>query len=126
MRLKLYVMPGSHPCATVEAALGLKRLEYRRRDLMPIVSKLVGRVRFGATTVPGLVVGDGPRGSEAIGGSRAILRWLDDAVPEPALLPADPDARARLLEIEAWGDDVLQSAVRRIINRALARRPSAM
>jgi hypothetical protein len=35
MDLKLYVIPGSHPCATAEAALALKGLEYERVDLLP-------------------------------------------------------------------------------------------
>src|SRR4051812_25466957 len=40
MDIKLYVIPGSHPCATVEAALDLKSLEYARVDLLPGIAPL--------------------------------------------------------------------------------------
>ena len=36
MRPKLYVLPGSHPCAAVEAALKLKSIDYDRVDLLPM------------------------------------------------------------------------------------------
>jgi maleylacetoacetate isomerase len=41
--------------------------------------------------VPALVLGDGT----VLTQSMAILAWLDEMVPEPALLPSDPVARAR-------------------------------
>src|SRR5438874_7937106 len=41
MDLKLYVIPGSHPCATVEAALDLKGLGYERVDLLPGFSAVI-------------------------------------------------------------------------------------
>jgi glutathione S-transferase len=121
MTAKLYVLPGSHPCATVEAALALKGIDYRRADLLPITSSLVGRIAYGGSTVPGLRI-DGER----LVGSRPILRRLDELVPEPALLPADPLLRVRVLEAEQWGDSVLQSAARRLIDAGLIRQPRAM
>jgi glutathione S-transferase len=121
-RPKLYVLPGSHPCAAVEAALALKSIAYDRVELLPLLQVLVGPLRWGGTTVPGLRV-DGGR----IVGSRAIMRALDALVAEPALLPdpADP-ARARVLEAERWGDEVFQSVPRRLIDAAFLRRPGAM
>jgi glutathione S-transferase len=121
-RPKLYVLPGSHPCAAVEAALALKSIAYDRVELLPLLQVLVGPLRWGGTTVPGLRV-DGER----IVGSRAIMRRLDALVAEPALLPdpADP-ARARVLEAERWGDEVFQSVPRRLIDAAFLRRPGAM
>lgn len=55
------------------------------------------------------------------------MRRLDLLAPQPPLLPAadDPD-RARLLEAELWGDEVLQSTTRRIIDAAFVRHPAAM
>ena len=35
---KLYVVPASHPCAAVEAALALKRVDYKRVELLPLVA----------------------------------------------------------------------------------------
>ncbi len=126
MQATLYVIPGSHPCAAVEVALGIKQIPYTRVDLPPVVSIAVGQLVYGARTVPGLVIDDGPVGRERIAGSRAIMRQLDRLVPDPALLPAEGERRTELLAIERWGDDVLQSAVRRISDVLMIRCPAAM
>jgi glutathione S-transferase len=121
-RPKLYVQPGSHPCAAVEAALALKSIDYDRVDLLPMSQLLIGPLRFGGTTVPGMRIG-----SERIVGSRAIMRRLDQLAPEPPLLPPPGDpAYARVLEIERWGDEVFQGVARRLIPAAFVRRPAAM
>ena len=121
-RPKLYVLPGSHPCAAVEAALELKSIDYDRVVLLPIVPVIVGTLRYGGTTVPGMRLG-----AERIVGSRAIMRRLDALAPEPALLPPlDDAARAKVLEAERWGDEVFQSVPRRILDVAFLRRPGAM
>ena len=122
MRVKLYALSASHPVAAVEAALQLKGIEYQRIDLLPIVPVLVGPLRYGGTTVPGLRI-DGER----LVGSRAIMHRLEELVPEPPLLPAAPSqSRAEVLEAERWGDEVFQSIPRRIIDVAFLRRPAAM
>jgi glutathione S-transferase len=119
---RLYVLPGSHPCAAVEAALKLKSLHYDRVDLLPMSQLLVGPLRYGGTTVPGMRIG-----GERLVGSRAIMRRLDALAPEPPLLPAPGEpAYERVLEAERWGDEVLQSVPRRIIDAAFLRRPAAM
>jgi glutathione S-transferase len=121
-KLKLYVMPGSHPCAAVEAALALKSIDYDRVDLLPLSQVLIGRLRYGGTTVPGMRY-DG----EGTAGSRPIMRRLDSLVAEPALLPAPGDpSYAAVLEAERWGDEVLQDVPRRVIDVAFLRRPAAM
>jgi glutathione S-transferase len=109
MHAKLYAVAGSHPSAAAEAALTLKGVPYERVDLPPGAHVLAQRLRFGARTVPGLVL-DG----EKLSGSRTILHALDRAVPDPPLYPADPAALARVEAADAWGDDVLQSGVRRL------------
>jgi glutathione S-transferase len=122
MTATLYSQPGSHPVAAVEVALKLKSIDYRRVDLLPMSQVLIGPLRYGGTTVPGLRIN-----GERIVGSRAILRRLDALVPEPALLPGAEDAsRTEVLEAERWGDEVLQSVPRRIIDVALVRCPAAM
>jgi glutathione S-transferase len=118
----LYATPASHPCAAVERALQLKELPYRRVDLIPVAHKLVQRVRFGATSVPGVAFDDGKR----VAGSRPIMRELDERAPDPPLLPADRDARARVARAEEWGDQVLQPLARRIAWAALGRAPDAV
>ncbi len=119
---RFYTTAGSHPCAAVEAALKLKAIDHRRVDLLALSQVLVGPLRYGGSTVPGMVIGD-----ERLVGSRTIMRRLDVLEPEPPLLPEPGDERrARVLEIERWGDEVLQSRPRRIIDVAFLRCPSAM
>jgi glutathione S-transferase len=120
MDLKLYVIPGSHPCATVEAALALKGLEYERVDMLPGASPLLQLARFGRRTVPGLVV-DGYK----VSGSRLILRTLEGLKPDPPLYPRDPAQAAAVDEAERWGDSSLQTATRFVIALAFTRRPAA-
>ena len=86
MAATLYAVPASHPCAAVEKALQLKGIEYRRVDIPPVAHKAVQKALFGRGTVPGLRL-DGRK----IIGSREIMRALEDAVPEPPLLPADEE-----------------------------------
>jgi glutathione S-transferase len=122
MRPRLYVLPGSHPCAAVEAALKLKSIDYDRVDLLPMSQVLVGPLRYGGATVPGMRVG-----GERLVGSRAIMRRLDEIAPEPSLLPPPGDpSYARVLEAERWGDEVLQSVPRRILDVGFLRRPETM
>ncbi len=119
---KLYVLPGSHPCDAVAAALALKSIAYERVDLLPMSQVVIGPLRYGGSTVPGLRYH-----GERLVGSRAIMRRLDELVPEPALLPAPGSPTyAQVLEAERWGDEVLQSVPRRVLDVAFLRRPSAM
>jgi glutathione S-transferase len=118
----LYALPGSHPVAAVEVALRLKSIDYRRVDLLPMSQVLIGPLRYSGTTVPGLRIA-----GERLVGSRAIMRRLDALAPEPPLLPPVGDnSHAEVLEAERWGDEVLQSVPRRIIDVAFIRRPAAM
>lgn len=121
MPAKLYVVHGSHPCATVEKALKLKGIAYKLVELPPPTHAVVQRLVFGKRTVPGIVFEDGTK----VIGSRAILQAIEERVPEPALLPADPAARAAVLDAERWGDEVFQPIARRIIWPTLKANPSA-
>jgi glutathione S-transferase len=105
----------------VEVALRMKAIEFERVDLLPLSQVLVGPLRWGSGRVPGMRVGD-----ERIAGSRAIMRKLDELAPEPPLLPADDGLRRRVLDVERWGDEVLQSVPRRIIDMAFLRSPASM
>jgi glutathione S-transferase len=118
MGVRLYALPSSHPCAVVEAALRLKGIEYRRIDVLPLTQLVIGPIRYGGTTVPGLRID-----RERLHGSLAILRRLDELVPEPPLLPADAGP---VLEAERWGHDVLQAIPRRIVDAIFLRRPETM
>jgi glutathione S-transferase len=119
---KLYVVHSSHPSETVKRALALKGIPYKTVELLIPTQAPLQKLRFGVRTVPALKLD----GGEKVSGSRAILRKLDELVPDPPLLPADAAARGAVLEAERWGDEVLQPAVRRVLWGALKRRPDAI
>jgi len=107
----LFTLPGSHPGFTAALMLRQKGIEYRRVDLLPVISKAALRaLRFPGVTVPALKIG-----GEKLQGSIEIARALDRLVPEPPLLPADPALREAVLEAESWGDSELQHPLRQII-----------
>ena len=120
MQLKLYVIPGSHPCETVEAALRLKGLDYERVDLMPGIAPFHQLLRFGRRTVPGLRVD-----KYKVVGSPLILRTLDGLAPEPPLYPSEPGVRAAVEEAERWGDEELQEAARWALIHSITQDPVA-
>ncbi len=119
--LTLHVLPPSHPCMTVEAALRFKGLEYEKVSLTPgehvdAMQRLYGE---GRSTVPGLMVGDEP-----VHGSRPILDRLEHLVPTPTLYPDEIAAAVR--EAERWGDVELQDLGRRLPWGAMHFRPEAL
>jgi glutathione S-transferase len=115
MEARLYVIPGSHPSMAARLMLETKGIEYKRTDLMPVVSKVALRgLGFPRNTVPAMKL-DGRK----IQGTGEIARELDRIQPEPSLLPADPERRAAVEEAERFGDEDLQPPVRAILWWAL-------
>lgn len=122
MAATLYVIPGSHPSMAARLMLEIKGIEYKRVDLMPVISKgVLKALRFPGTTVPALKL-DGHK----IQGSVQIARELDRLRPEPPLLPGDPERRTAVEEAERWGDEVLQGMARRILWNAMQRDHSSI
>jgi glutathione S-transferase len=122
MPAKLYVVHASHPCAAVMYAMDMKAFPYKVVELLPPTHVALQQLRFGARTVPGLVLETG----EKISGSRTIMRRLEELAPEPPLFPADPEAREEVERAEEWGDQVWQPLARRLVWRTFAREPRAM
>lgn len=119
--LVLHMLPPSHPCMTVEAALRFKGLEYERVALTPgghndEIERIYGE---GRRTVPGLLIDGTP-----VHGSTQILLRLEEIEPEPSLYP-DRNADA-IREAEEWADGELQDLGRRLPWAALHFRPEAM
>jgi glutathione S-transferase len=113
----LYVIPGSHPAMAVRKMLEGKGIQYKRVDLMPVISRGVLRaMRFPGVTIPSLRI-DGRK----LTGSRQISRALDEVSPDPPLFPADAQVRAKVEEAERWGEEVLSDAIRRILWNAVKR-----
>jgi glutathione S-transferase len=91
--------------------LAYKGIDYKRTDLMPVVSKGALRVAgFPGMTVPALKIK-----GEKVQGSRPIARALDRLQPEPPLFPADPDRRAAVEDAERFGDEELQHPLRQLL-----------
>jgi glutathione S-transferase len=111
MAARLFVIPASHPATTAALMLDRKGVEYKRTDLMPVVSKAVLRAAgFPRATVPALKIG-----GEKVQGSREIARALDRIKPDPPLFPADPSARAAVEDAERFGDEELQHPIRQLL-----------
>jgi glutathione S-transferase len=115
MEARLYVIPGSHPSMAARLMLEAKGIPYKRTDLMPVISKGALRaVGFPGVTVPALKI-DGRR----VQGTGEIARELDRLVPEPVLVPTDPQQRGAVEGAESFGDTDLQASVRAILWWAL-------
>jgi glutathione S-transferase len=111
MDARLYVIPGSHPSVAVQLMLEHKGIPYKRKDLMPVVSKGVLRaVGFPGITVPALKIE-----GDKVQGSRQIARELERLRPEPPLFPADPEQRTAVEEAERFGDEELQHPIRQLL-----------
>lgn len=121
MRLKLYVIHGSHPCAAVEKAMSIKGLSYDVVEWPPPLHVPIQRVMFGAPIVPALKL-DG----EKVSGSRAIMRRLEQLAPEPPLFPGDVQTRARVEAAERWSDQVFQQLARQLAWVGIKHSPAAM
>jgi glutathione S-transferase len=121
MPARLYMIHGSHPCATVEKAFELKGVPYKRLELVASTQPLVMKLLFGGRTVPGVKFDDGAK----VQGSRAILRALEDRVPDPKLYDGPPGASA-IVAAEQWGDEVFQAIPRRLLWAAFTKHPGAM
>ena len=122
MDARLYVIPASHPSISIALMLEHKGIPYKRRDLMPVISKVVLRgLGFPRNTVPAMKL-DGER----VQGSREIARTIERLRPEPPLFPSDPGLRVAVEEAERFGDEELQHPVRQIIWWSIKRHRSAL
>ena len=110
MDVRLFSMPGSHAATTGQLLFDHKGIDYKRTDLLPVVSwGVLKAFRFPDVTVPAARI-DGER----VQGTRAIARVLERMKPEPPLFPDDPERRAAVEEAERFGDEDLQQRVREI------------
>ena len=115
MHARLFTIPGSHPGLAVRLMLERKGIDYKRTDLIPVVSIAVVRAAgFPGRTIPALKI-DGRK----LQGSREISAALEEIKPDPPLFPSDPDLRAKVKEAERFGDEELQHPIRQILWWAL-------
>jgi glutathione S-transferase len=137
-RATLYAIPGSHACMSAVLMLEHEGVDFRRVDLFTGLHPLLVRAKGfaghrtpirqvdGRThrmlamldrggTVPALLMS-----GERIQTNHDIARFLDRMSAQPALFPANPDARIEVEAAEAWGDEIFQMAARRIALAAAA------
>lgn len=119
--ITLHALAPSPPCMTIESALRLKGLEYKRVDLQPgpHIEAMEGLYGEGRTTVPGVLLGDEP-----VHGSTVIMPRIDALADGVSLYP-EPIAEA-VREAELWGDSELQTVARRLPWGAMHFRPESL
>jgi glutathione S-transferase len=126
VNVKIYYIPGSHPCEAVFKAAELKGIDYKRVVVLPPAHRAQMTLMFGSRTVPAAKISGGPEGSEKVQTSRKILRAFESIKPEPALFPSGPAERERVIAAETWGDGDFQDIGRRLVWAHLSRSPQAM
>ncbi len=120
-QLVLHVVPFSHPCLAVSAALDRLGREYETVTLVAgrhseEVEAIYGE---GRGTVPGLLVGDEP-----VHGTATIFARLGELHPDAGLYPEDSAEAIR--EAEAGIAEDLQTSARVLVFGALHFRPESM
>ena len=102
----------SHYNEKARWALDYKGVPHRRRAPLPGATApfALALTRGRQRRLPVLQL-DG----ETVGDSTAIIAALERTRPEPPLYPADPDQRARALELEEFFDEQLAPEIRRFV-----------
>ena len=121
MSVVLYQFPISHYCEKIRWALDYKGIRYKAINLLPGMHIRRIRMLTGQTSVPVLV-----HNGRVIHGSAAILDYLDQAFPQPLLLPGDPELQAQIRAWEQRLDDIAGPAVRLFCYHYLLQTPDAV
>jgi glutathione S-transferase len=115
----LWQLEISHYNEKVRWALDYKRIAHVRRSLLPGPHMRQAKRLTGDTSTTPVLTLDGV----SIGDSTRIIAALELRRPEPALYPADPDARHRALELEEFFDEELGPHIRRAAYQELLAHP---
>jgi glutathione S-transferase len=105
---ELWQFTSSHFNEKARWALDFKGVPHIRHSLVPgfhvgTVKRMTGKTHVPVLKLNGKVVSD----------SSKIIEALESAYPEPALYPADNEARRRALELEDYFDEELGPYIRR-------------
>lgn len=100
-RVRLLQFRASPYCRKARMALDYKGVAYETVEVGFLRREELERLS-GQRKVPALDFG-----GEVVADSTAILRFLEARVPEPRLIPADAEARARAMVWEDWADEAL-------------------
>lgn len=126
MKVKIYRIPGSHPCEAVTRAADLKGIDYKLVDLIAASQPVVMTLLFGERTVPAMKIKEQGKAPQKVQTTVKCLRALDALVPEPPLYPSRAGERERVTAAEAWGVGELQDLARRVLWMALTNRKDAL
>jgi glutathione S-transferase len=116
--MELHQFRHSAFCEKVRLVLAFKGLEVTIVEVTPGLGQLELFRLSGQRQVPILV-----DGGTVVADSTAIALHLEASHPDPALLPADPIARARVLLLEDWADTALARGARLALLQAAALDP---
>lgn len=116
----LYQFPISHYCEKTRWQLDYKGLDFRVKNLLPGPHRLRTRLMARIDTLP--ILRDGRR---TVGDSTKIAYYLEKHYPQRSLLPATPDQRALVIELEQKFDR-LGVDVRRWLYGQIIDRPEVM
>ncbi|NDC34629.1 MAG: glutathione S-transferase family protein [Synechococcaceae bacterium WB9_2_112] len=117
--MQLHQFRQSPFCEKVRLVLAFKGLEHEIVEVTPGVGQVNLFKLSGQRQVPVLVDGE-----TVVADSTAIALHLEREHPQPPLLPADPELRARVLLLEDWADTALASGVRLALVQAAAGDPA--
>ena len=116
--MELHQFSHSAFCEKVRLILAYKGLSATLVEVSPGLGQLELFRMSGQRQVPVLV-----DGGEGIADSTAIALYLEERHPVPALLPADPAGRAKILLLEDWADTTLATGARLAFLQAAASDP---
>ena len=116
--MQLHQFRQSPFCDKVRLVLAAKGLSYEVVEVTPGIGQIALFRLSGQRQVPVLVDGE-----TVVSDSTAIALHLEQHHPQPPLLPADPELRARALLLEDWADTALAAGVRRALLQAAASDP---
>ncbi|MEM7178237.1 MAG: glutathione S-transferase family protein [Pseudomonadota bacterium] len=119
---RLYHLPLSPFCRKIRLVLAEKRVQAELVEERPWEKRLDFLRLNPAGQVPVLVSDTG----KTLSGSNAIAEFLEETIPQPPLLPADPIARAETRRLTDWFDDkfnreVTQNLVFERVTKRMAR-----
>ena len=112
MKLTFYTMPISNYAAKVELALKLKGLPYEALPPPDGYGSAAYKAIVPAGTIPAIVVTGLEAGDLVLTESEVINEYLDEAWPDPPLLPGGPRARARVRQLASFHDTRLEPVIR--------------
>ena len=116
--MKLYSSPLSLFSRKVEIVLAEKQLAYER--IMVPFSQAEGYFPKHPDVLSANPKGQVPvlvDGDLTLFDSTIINEYLDDAYPQPPLIPTDPVARARCRQLELFADEILLPLIARLMYR---------